>query len=43
MCSTVPVIPMDLEDIGTELRSWNDGEYNPKLDKWFNEYGEDFI
>lgn len=43
LCTTIPVIPMDLEDIGTELRSWVDGASNNKLDKWFKEYGEDFI
>lgn len=43
MCTTVPVIPMSLESIGTELRNWVDGGKNNKLDKWFNEYGEDFI
>ena len=34
---------MSLDDIGTELRAWIDGETNTKLDNWFNEYGEDFI
>jgi hypothetical protein len=34
---------MNLEDIGAELRAWVDGESNNKLDKWFSEYGEDFI
>lgn len=43
LCTTVPVIPMSLESIGSELRSWVDGGKNNKLDKWFNEYGEDFI
>ena len=43
LCTTVPEIPMNLEDIGTELRSWVDGESNNKLDKWFKDYGEDFL
>ncbi len=43
LCTTIPEIPMSLEDIGTELRSWIDGESNSELDKWFDEYGEDFL
>lgn len=43
LCTTVPEIPMSLEEIGTELRAWIDGESNSKLDKWFEEYGEDFL
>ena len=43
VCTTVPEIPMSLEEIGTELRSWIDGEQNIKLDKWFKDYGEDFL
>lgn len=43
LCTTVPEIPMSLEEIGTELRSWVDGEQNIKLDKWFKDYGEDFL
>lgn len=43
LCTTVPYIPMSLEDIGGELRAWIDGESNSKLDNWFNEYGEDFL
>ena len=43
LCTTVPEIPMSLEEIGTELRSWIDGEQNIKLDKWFKDYGEDFL
>ncbi|HFL2477366.1 TPA: ADP-ribosyltransferase [Clostridioides difficile] len=35
-------IPMSMEDIGKELRSWIDGEENSKLDEWFDEYGLDF-
>ena len=43
LCTTVPEIPMSLDEIGTELRAWIDGEQNIKLDKWFEEYGEDFL
>lgn len=43
LCTTVPEIPMSLEEIGTELRTWIDGESNSKLDKWFEEYGENFL
>ena len=43
LCTTVPEIPMSLEEIGTELRAWVDGEKNIKLDKWFKDYGEDFL
>ena len=43
LCTTVPEIPMSLEEIGTELRAWVDGEKNIKLDNWFEEYGEDFL
>ncbi|HBE9895599.1 TPA: hypothetical protein KNO03_003501 [Clostridioides difficile] len=35
-------IPMSMEDIGKELRSWIDGEENSKLDEWFDEYGLEF-
>ncbi|EMJ5872630.1 hypothetical protein KLK89_17655 [Clostridioides difficile] len=35
-------IPMSMEDIGKELRSWRDGEKNSKLDEWFDEYGLEF-
>ncbi|MBS5952572.1 MAG: hypothetical protein KIB53_02050 [Paraclostridium bifermentans] len=43
MCTTVPVLEKELEQIGEELRSWIDGESNTKLDKWFKEYGKDFL
>lgn len=43
LCTTVPEIPMSLEGIGTELSAWIDGVSNSKLDKWFEEYGEDFL
>lgn len=43
LCTTIPDIPMSLEEIGTELRAWIDGASISKLDKWFEEYGEDFL
>lgn len=43
LCTTVPEIPMTLDEIGTELREWINGESNSKLDKWFSEHGEDFL
>ena len=43
MCVTIPVIPMDLEDIGEELNGWINGANNPKLDKWLGESIEEFI
>ena len=43
LCTTIPEIPIPLEEIGTELRAWRYGASNLKLDKWFNEYGEDFL
>ena len=43
ICTTIPEIPMSLEDIGSELRSWVDGASIPKLDKWFKEHGKDFL
>lgn len=43
LCTTIPEIPMSLEEIGEELRAWIDGESNSKLDNWFSEYGEDFL
>ena len=42
LCTTVPEIPMSLDEIGAELRNWVDGEANAKLDKWFKKYGEEF-
>ncbi|CEI72937.1 hypothetical protein [Romboutsia hominis] len=43
LCTTIPEIPMSLEEIGIELRAWRYGASNLKLDKWFDEYGEDFL
>ena len=34
-CTFIYDIPMSLDEIGKELRSWINGEKNPKLDAWF--------
>ena len=43
LCTTIPEITMTFEEIGTELKSWVDGESNAKLDKWLKKYGKKFI
>ena len=43
LCTTIPEIPMSLDERGMELRSWRDGASNSKLDKWANEYGNEFV
>lgn len=43
MCTTIPVLEKELDQIGEELKNWIDGESNSKLDKWFDEYGSEFI
>ncbi|SCI81608.1 phage head morphogenesis protein%2C SPP1 gp7 family [uncultured Clostridium sp.] len=43
MCTTIPVLEKELDQIGEELRDWLDGWHNPKLDIWFEEYGKDFL
>ena len=43
LCTTVPVIPMSLDEIGTELEAWINGEANAKLDKWLVKYKEEFL
>ena len=42
-CTFTYEIPMSLDEIGKELRSWIDGKSNTKLNKWFSEYGLDFV
>lgn len=39
LCSMIPYIPDDLEDIAGKLRDWLDGADNLKLDEWYNNYG----
>lgn len=43
MCTTIPVLEKELDQIGEELKSWIDGESNSKLDDWFDKYGSEFI
>lgn len=38
MCTTIPVLEKELDQIGEELSRWVKGEANPKLDKWYNKY-----
>ena len=38
----IPYIPKDLDTVATELKNWVDGGSNPKLDLWYNEYGDYF-
>lgn len=42
LCFTYPVIPKSLDEIADELKAWEQGENNSKLDKWYNEYGDYF-
>lgn len=42
MCTTIPLLEKELDQIGEELRAWLDGESNSKLDKWYSNYGEEF-
>ncbi|WFD12004.1 hypothetical protein [Tepidibacter hydrothermalis] len=43
LCVVYAVIPKSLEEIGSELRSWIDGESNSMLDKRYEKYGLEFI
>lgn len=42
LCAMIPYIPKSTMEVAIELRDWIDGKDNPKLDKWYNEYGEYF-
>ena len=42
-CTFTYEIPMKLDEIGKELSDWIKGSKNEKLDKWFSEYGLDFV
>lgn len=42
LCTMIPHILKSTDEVATELRDWYDGAYNPKLDTWYNEYGEYF-
>ncbi len=38
MCTTIPVLSKELDQIGEELGEWVRGSSNSKLDKWFDKY-----
>lgn len=40
LCTMIPYIPQDLDDVADELKKWLDGGANQKLDIWYNKYGE---
>lgn len=42
LCTMIPYIPKSLNQVAGELRHWVDGGHNPKLDRWYKEYGEYF-
>lgn len=42
LCTMLPYIPKDLDSVAEELRGWIDGANNPKLDEWYEEYGNYF-
>lgn len=42
LCTMIPVIDKSLNDVADELRNWLNGASNPKLDKWYKEYGSYF-
>lgn len=43
LCTMQPHTTKTLNETADELRSWVYGGDNPKLDKWFAKYGEEFI
>lgn len=42
-CSYIYVMDRNLEDISQELKNWVNGETNDKLEKWFKEFGINFV
>lgn len=42
LCTMLPYVPKDLNTVADELRDWLDGENNPMLDDWYDEYGDYF-
>ncbi len=42
ICTMIPYIPKSLDEVADELKNWLEGNGNPKLDMWYNEYGEYF-
>lgn len=43
LCTTIPVLEKELDQIGEELKSWIEGESNSKLDNWLKNYGSEFM
>lgn len=43
LCTTIPVLEKELDQIGEELKNWIEGESNSKLDNWFDKYGSEFM
>lgn len=43
MCTMVPSISKSMEEIGSELNAWANGEENEALDKWYNGIAGDEI
>lgn len=43
LCTTIPVINKNLDQIGEELREWVDGAENEELDKWLKNNWRDFV
>lgn len=39
LCTMIPYILKDSEEVAGELRNWLDGEDNSVLDEWYQEYG----
>ena len=42
LCTMLPYIPKDLDNVADELKKWLDGGTNQKLDLWYNKYGDNF-
>lgn len=42
LCTLIPYIPKDLDEVAGELRDWLDGKASPELDSWYQMYGQEF-
>lgn len=42
LCTMLPHIPKDSEDIAAELNKWLNGESNQVLDNWYDKHGKHF-
>jgi len=42
LCSMLPTVGKGLDQVAEELKSWLDGEDNPILDNWYDNYGDYF-